>query len=121
VYPPLSMLLALGVLVSPLSSFLLWLAPVLKKGSIGEVIMLCFAFTLFIVVTIIWQGKMKRGLSLREDYPILMTSIGVHISNLLFAVIGGFWNILYITLPFAAIHILLILYVFRRGLRFRQT
>jgi hypothetical protein len=115
------MLLALGVLVSPLSSFLLWLAPVLKKGSIGEVIMLCFAFTLFIVVMIIWQGKMNRRLSLREDYPVLRILVRFHVCNLLFGVIGGFWNISYITLPFAAIHILLILYVFRRGLRFRQT
>jgi len=121
VYPPLSMLLSLGVLVSPLSSFLLWLAPVFKKGSIGEVIMLCFAFALFVVVMIVWRGRMKNRLSLREDYPILMASIGFHISNLLFAVIGGFWNILYITVPFAAIHTLLTLHIFRRGLRFGQT
>lgn len=121
VYPPLSMLLSLGVLVSPLSSFLLWLAPIFKKGGVTEVIMLCFAFVLFIVVMIIWRGRMKSGLSLREDYPILMTSIGFDISNLLFAVIGGFWNILYITVPFAAVHTLLILYIFRRGLKFAQA
>ncbi len=121
VYPPLAMLFSLGVLVSPLSSFLLWLAPVLKKGSIGEVIMLCFAFTLFIVVMIIWRGKMRKGLSLREDYPILMVLVGFHVCNVLFAVIGDFWNILYITLPFAAIHILFILYILRRGFRLERT
>jgi len=121
VYPPLAMLLSLGVLVSPLSSFLLWLAPVFKKGSLGEVIMLCFAFALFIAVMIIWRGKMKKGLSLREDYPILMVLVGFHVCNVLFAVIGGYWDILPITLPFAAIHVLLILYIFRRGLRFERT
>jgi hypothetical protein len=121
VYPPLAMLLSLGVLVSPLSNFLLWLGPILKKGSIGEVIMLCFAFALFVVVMIIWRGRMKSGLSLREDYPILMILIGFHVSNLLFAVIGGFWSILYITAPFAVIHTLLTLHIFRRGLKFEQA
>jgi len=121
VYPPLAMLLSLGVLVSPLSSFLLWLAPIFKKGGITEVIMLCFAFTLFIMVMVIWRGKMKKGLSLREDYPVLMILIGFHVCNVLFAIIGGYWNILLITLPFAALHILLILYIFRRGFRFERT
>ena len=121
VYPPLAMLLSLGVLVSPLSSFLLWLGPIFKKGGATEVIMLCFAFALFIVVMIIWRGRMKSGLSLRADYPILMTSVGFHVFNLLFAVIGGYWDILYITVPFAVIHGLLVVYIFRRGVRFGRT
>lgn len=120
-YPPLAMLFSLGVLVSPLSSFLLWLGPIFKKGGATEVIMLCFAFALFIVVMIIWRGRMKSGLSLRTDYPILMTSVGFHVFNLLFAVIGGYWDILYITVPFAVIHGLLVVYIFRRGVRFGRT
>ncbi|MHB8106817.1 MAG: carotenoid biosynthesis protein [Candidatus Cryosericum sp.] len=121
VYPPLAMLLSLGVLVSPLSSFLLWLAPIFKKGGITEVIMLCFAFALFVLVMVIWRGKMEKSLSLREDYPILMILIGFHVFNVLFAIIGGYWNILPITLPFAAVHVSLIWYVFGRGLKFEQA
>jgi len=121
VYPPLTMLLSLGVLVSPLSSFLLWLAPIFKKGGITEVIMLGFAFALFVMVMVIWRGKMEKGLSLREDYPILMILIGFHVCNVLFTIIGGYWDILPITLSFAAVHVLLVLYVFRRGLMFEQV
>lgn len=121
VYPPLALLLSLGVLVSPLSSFQLWLAPFFTKGGVTEVIMLCFAFVLFIAVMIIWRGRMKSGLSLRGDYPILMTVVGFHVCNLLFAVIGSYWDVLPITVPFAALHILLVSCIFRRGRRVDQT
>lgn len=89
-YPPLTMLLSLGFLVSPLSSFLLWLGPIFKKGGVTEVIMLCFAFALFTAVMFIWRGRMKTGLSLHGDYPIMMVLIDFYILNILFAVIGRF-------------------------------
>jgi hypothetical protein len=120
VYPPLAFLLSLGVLVSPLSSFLLWLAPFFTKGGVTEVIMLCFAFALFIVVMIIWRGRMTTVLSLRGDYPVLMILVGLHACNLLFAVIGGYWDILPITVPFAALHIFLVSFIFRRGCKVKQ-
>ncbi|MHB8070409.1 MAG: carotenoid biosynthesis protein [Candidatus Cryosericum sp.] len=120
VYPPLALLLSLGVLVSPLSSFLLWLAPFFTKGGVTEVIMLCSAFALFIAVMIIWRGRMTTALSLRGDYPILMIFVGLHVCNLLFAVIGGYWDILPITVPFATLHIFLVSFIFRRGCKVKQ-
>lgn len=43
-----------------------------------------------------------------------MTFIGFQAINLLPAVAGGFWRILYVTVPFAVVHIRLILYTFSR-------
>jgi hypothetical protein len=113
-YPPLAMLLSLLVLVSPISNFLLWLEPLMKKGSIGEIIMVCLVFVTFIAVLFHWRIKINERPVWKKDSLYGGLLIGFQCSHLLFTIIGGYWEILPFTLPFAAALLLLIAYVYKK-------
>jgi len=108
-YPPVCMILALGVMVSPLSSFLLWWGPFMNKGSIAEIVSIAL-FSLSFLVLLIWgwKGKMTRFLSFQNDWIIIVSVSVFHGINLLFTLIGGYWHILPFILPFMAAHLFLI-------------
>ncbi|GHV48525.1 hypothetical protein FACS189499_08110 [Clostridia bacterium] len=104
VYPPLCFLGALTVMVSPISSFLLWLAPWGKRGSTAEYPMFIAMFILFALIMVIWRGKMRDTWNRRENiiFPIVF---GVfYFSNLLFDCLEGRFDILLFSLPFIALH-----------------
>jgi hypothetical protein len=70
-YPVLTMLGALALLMSPLSQFLLWLAPFLKKGSVGEIIMIgVLSFSAILILVFGWKGKMRSGIPWKTNYPL---------------------------------------------------
>lgn len=82
-YPVLGMLAALIVLVSPLSRFLLWLAPFFAKGSSGEWIMLGAYVLLFIALLAgFWRGRMRSSLGLKEEWPVYLVFGAFHIVDL---------------------------------------
>lgn len=115
-YPPLMMLLALGVMFSPVSSFLLWLGPIFAKGSNVEWVMMGLYFLLTAVIFVaVWQGRMRSSLSLREDWPVLLPLVGFHAINILFGIIGGYWNILWLAVLAFALEAGLVVWVYRRG------
>jgi len=109
VYPFLAILLALLTMVSPLSQFLLWLAPVYAKGSFSEWIMLGFHL-LFpsALLVIFWRGRMKARLTVRDDLPVFAVIVGFHLSDLLFSLAGGFTSILWLVLLASALQVSLL-------------
>lgn len=115
-YPVLTMLGALGLLMSPLSQFLLWLAPFMQKGSIAEVVMICVLSTAAIAMLVFgWKGKMKSSLPWKTNYPLFLILIGFHASNAAFMIIGGYWDIAPLVLSVAAAHTTLIVFIQLRG------
>ena len=116
IYPVLSMLLALGILVTPLSQFLLWLGPLMAKGGVAEWIMMgTHLVVATVLLAVCWHGRMLRRLSFREDMPVFVVFITSHVSNIVFALIGGFYEILWLQILAAAVEIGLILFIAARG------
>jgi hypothetical protein len=103
-YPPLMMLAALLVMVSPLSAFLLWLGPFFAKGGWTEYLMLGLGFLALLLVILIWRGRMCRKLTLKDDYVIVLVFGLFYLSNMIFSLIGQQWQILLFSLPFIIIH-----------------
>jgi len=113
IYPILASILSLLTMVSPLSQFLLWLAPFGSKGSSYEWIMLAFHFIFsMLLLLIFWHGKMKESLSLKKDYPVLITFIGFHLADILCAIQGNLTEVLWLVIATSAVHSLIILWIF---------
>lgn len=96
VYPFLSMLGALLLMVSPLSRFLLWLWPVFRPGGSAEWVVLAADLLVPIaLLAVLWRGRMC-GPFARDDLPIFVVPIALHLSDLAFAIAGRFYGILWI-------------------------
>jgi len=106
IYPFLAIFLALLILVSPLSPFLLWLAPFFTKGSNGEWIMLAFHI-LFptILLAVFWRGRMKHRLTFKGDLPIFAVVGLFHASDILFTLAGGYHEVLWLIVLASLIHL----------------
>jgi hypothetical protein len=89
-YPILAMVAALLLLVSPLSRFLLWLAPFMGKGSWGEWIMLGVHSAFFIaILAAFWRGRMRQSLGIREEWPVYLVFGGFHAVDLALCAFAG--------------------------------
>jgi len=96
-YPILTMIAALGLVVSPLSSFLLWLGPFLSKGSFSEWIMLAVWLCVpVILLGIFWRGRMRERFVFRENLPVLLTLAGLPVVTVLWTVASGLFQIVWI-------------------------
>jgi hypothetical protein len=105
VYPFLMIFMALLTMVSPLSQFLLWLAPFFTKGSNSEWIMLAFHLLVpSILLAVLWRGRMKHPVTLKEDLPAFAVIIGFHLADILFTVAGGYYQILWLILLASLVH-----------------
>lgn len=94
-YPPLAAIAALLVLMSPLSRFLLWLAPFYARGSAAEWAMLSFYLILSAAVLVFaWRGRMLSRFSIRNELPTFLVLGAFHLSDLLFVAIGGYRSII---------------------------
>jgi hypothetical protein len=115
-YPILSMLAALAMLASPVSQFLLWLSPFFRKGSPVEWALLGIHCAVPIILLIaVWRGRMKEPLTIRGDLPVFLVPVAFHISDLVFAAVGGYGEILALLALITAVHVLLLLTIFIRG------
>ncbi|MDR1598877.1 MAG: carotenoid biosynthesis protein [Oscillospiraceae bacterium] len=113
-YPPLCMLAALAVMVSPLSSLILWLGPFFQKGGWTEWLMLGLVFSALTAVLFSWRGRMREAVSWKEDY-IAPVVFGVfYLTNLAFDVVGKRFDILLFSLPFIALNAIVFVLAFRR-------
>ncbi len=111
-YPILAMLLALITLATPLSQFLLWLAPFGRKGSVAEWIMLAFFLILpSILLLFAWRGKMNRAFVLSADWPLFAVPILFHIADCFWAIAGGFHDVLWLILLASGVHLGLLLWI----------
>ena len=98
VYPFVSMITSLILMISPISQFLLWLGPIFQKGQSIEWVMLAFHLLLPTALLIfLWRGKMKAPFT-RDDLPIFIVPTVLHLSDIIFTLVGGFSEILWIVL-----------------------
>lgn len=111
-YPFLAMFLALLLMISPLSQFLLWLGPFFEKGQPVEWILLIFHLTVpSLLLALLWRGKMAAPFT-QEDLPIFILPTVLHLSDILFTVLGGFSEILWIVLLSSAAQTSLLLFAY---------
>lgn len=116
VYPFLSILLALIAMVSPLSQFLLWLAPFGTKGSYAEWIMLVFHLVFpTLLLIFLWHGRMKYPLTMKDDFPVLAVPAMFHLMDILSTLSNGSYNVLWLVILSSAIHLLLLGSIFHAG------
>jgi hypothetical protein len=104
IYPPLCLLGALAVMVSPLSSFLLWLGPWFNRGGRTEYVMFGLVFAVLLFIILRWKGKMKERLNWADDSAIFIVFGIFYLANILFDCINGSFDILLFSIPFIAIH-----------------
>ena len=104
VYPPLCFLGALTVMVSPISSFLLWLGPWGQRGSVTEYAMFIAMFVLYIIIMIIWRGRMRTTWDKKATavFPVVFGLF--YMTNIVFDCLEGRFDILLFSLPFIALH-----------------
>jgi hypothetical protein len=116
IYPFLMIFLALLAMVSPVSQFLLWLAPFFSKGSHAEWIMLGFhlVFPIFLLL-FFWRGRMKRPVTLKEDLPVFAVIGLFHLSDLLFTLAGGYTEILWLVVLTSLVHWALLGWIYAAG------
>lgn len=97
-YPFIAMVAALLLMISPLSRLLLWLGPLFEKGQPVEWVML--AFHLLVpsgLLVFLWQGRMS-GPFTAEDLPVFLVPTVLHLSDIVFTLVGGFSEIVWIVL-----------------------
>jgi hypothetical protein len=117
-YPFLSLMLAMITMVTPISSFLLWLQPFFTKGSQAEWIMLAFHLTFpSLLLLLVWRGRMRSRLSLTRDLPIFAVPVVFHVMDIGAALAGGFSEALPLVAASSAAHIGLLVLVYCLGMR----
>jgi hypothetical protein len=116
VYPFIAIFAALLTMVSPLSQFLLWLAPFFTKGSNAEWVMLAFHLIIpVILLAIFWRGRMKYPISLKDDLPVFVVIGLFHLSDILFTIAGGYNEILWLVLLASSVHLALLGWIYYAG------
>ena len=98
VYPFVAMIAAFLLMISPISRLLLWLGPIFQKGSPVEWVLLAFHLLVpTALLAFLWRGKMTKPFTM-DDLPVFIVPTVLHASDILFTVIGGFSEILWIVL-----------------------
>lgn len=122
VYPFISMIASLLLMISPISNLLLWLGPIFQKGSSVEWIMLAFHLIVPTALLIfLWRGRMTKSFTV-DDLPVFIVPTVLHISDILFTLIGGYSEILWIVLlaSFAQTAFLIYAYLNNRRLAWQS-
>ncbi len=115
-YPVLGMLLSLGVLIAPQTRFFLWMEPFFQKGSVGEWIMLGVWLAVPVILLLsVWRGRMKEGMSFKDEPIVYLTLVGLPLVNLAFTVIHSVFQVLWLEAAAAALLIGLVLVMRVRG------
>jgi len=60
-----------------------------------------------LILTVYWRGRMKGKFLFKENYPVFLVHIGLHISDVLFFIMCGFVDALLMELLFTAVSSLL--------------
>ncbi|MBA4385958.1 MAG: hypothetical protein C0410_14560 [Anaerolinea sp.] len=98
VYPFITMIVALLLMISPISSFLLWLGPIFQKGQSIEWVMLAFHLVVpTLLLIFLWRGKNIRPFTI-NDLPIFLLPTALHVMDIIFTIAGGFTEILWIVI-----------------------
>jgi hypothetical protein len=108
--------LSLGILVSPQTRFFLWMEPLILKGSVGEWIMLgVWAAVPVILLLAVWRGRMREAMPPKKNAPVYLMLVGLPMVNLLFTLIHGIFQVIWLEAACAAAQIAIVLSVHLRG------
>jgi hypothetical protein len=114
-YPFISMIAALLLMISPLSQLLLWLGPFFQKGAASEWFMLAFHLAVpTLLLAFFWRGRMTERFT-RNDLPVFIFPTALHVSDILFTLLGGYFEILWIVLLASAVQTGLLLFAFLKN------
>ena len=84
-------------MVSPLSSFLLWLGPFLSRGSAAEWVML--AVWLVLPVALLagaWRGRMRAVFTARDNAPVFVVLLGLPAVTIVTTIACGVFEVLWL-------------------------
>ena len=116
-YPFLAMIAALLLMISPISNLLLWLGPFFQKGGRIEWIMLAFHLVVPVaLLTILWRGRMTGRFTV-NDLPVFIVPTILHVSDIVFTLLGGFTEILWIVLVASAAQTAFLLFAYLKNHR----
>jgi len=117
IYPFIAMISALMLMISPISRLLLWLGPMFQKGDTVEWLMLAFHLVVpAALLVFLWRGRMTQAFTV-DDLPVFIVPTALHISDVLFTLIGGYTEILWIVLLASFAQIALLLYAYLNNRR----
>jgi hypothetical protein len=68
-----------------------------------------------VLLAVFWRGRMLHRLTFKDNMPVFVVFIASHVSNIVFALIGGFYEILWLQVLAASVEISLILFIYARG------
>jgi hypothetical protein len=115
-YPFLAMLLALITMVTPLSQFLLWMAPLGAKGTPFEwILFACHLVFPTLLLLFLWRGKMNGRFVFSADRPLFLVPMLFHLADIFWILAGGFTDVLWLALLAAVVHGALLMWIFLRG------
>lgn len=102
VYPPVSMIVALGLMASPLSALLLWFGPVFARGGAVEWVMLALHLGVPLLLIGLFARRSGAGFT-RADLPLVLLPMALHLSDIAFA-IAAHPEVLWLSLLATAAH-----------------
>ena len=104
VYPILAAVATLGILITPVSQFLLNLWPFFPQGSAAEWVMLVVMLVVPpLLFALFWNGRMLQPITFRNSGMLLFILGGFPIVNVLFTILTGHWSILWLELLFCVV------------------
>jgi hypothetical protein len=116
VYPFIAMPVALLLMKSPISRFLLYGEPFGHAKTNSEwVFFILWLVVPILILVFVWKGKMKEGLSLKSELPIFLIPTVLHLTNIFFTIYGHYWDILLYNIIISAVHIGFLGFVLYRG------
>ena len=101
------------------SQFLLWAAPFYEQGSSAEWVML--AVNLLVPVGMLlfaWRGRMKKAIVPSETWLFFGYFLLLHVSDVVFMVIGQHWNTAGVVLGSFAVHLVVFGTIYAKGRQF---
>lgn len=119
-YPVLGSIAAVVLLHTPLSMMWLWLAPSAEFGAVREWYALAVWLAVGFGSLLVWRWRMARPLAWSTDWPIFVIPAAMHVSDVVFALAGGFREILPNEFLVTAIHLAIVggaFYASRAGVR----
>jgi hypothetical protein len=117
IYPFLAMIAALLLMISPISNLLLWLGPIFQKGGPIEWIMLGFHLIVpSALLLFLWRGRMTQRFT-KDDLPIFVVPTVLHLSDIVFTMVGGYSEILWIVLLASFVQTTLLLFAYLNNRR----
>jgi hypothetical protein len=129
-YPLLAVLASLVLLGSPLSRLVLFARlgydsaawTVWPTASVGQWYILAAAIVVPLVLFVVyWRGRFTAPIAVRDDWPLLAVLVGMPAAQIVFCLVGGYTQILWLVAASALAMLLLVGGVYLRAYRVPAT